>query len=72
MMDINDVKDTILKWIYSCDTIEQVEGLELSIGDIINTFGKTESDIVIRETKFFLSSRIQEQKIIIKRINLHL
>ena len=62
-MDIVDVKDTIVKWICSCDRIEQVEGLEKSAPDIIDTlFDKKESALVIAMAKATLITVMETQK----------
>ena len=62
-MEIVDVKDTIVKWICSCDRIEQVEGLEKSAPDIIDTlFDKKESALVIAMAKATLITVMETQK----------
>lgn len=62
-MDIVEVKDTIIKWICSCDRIEQVDGLEKSAPDIIDTlFDKKESPLVIAMAKATLTTVMEEQK----------
>ena len=70
-MDIYDVGDTILKWARSCNTIEQLEGLEKSGPEIIDTlFGKTETTVVIAATKDMLYHEIKERKLFINHKHL--
>lgn len=62
-MTIKEVTATIIKWIKSCDRIEQLEGLEQSAPKIIDClFDKVESELTVELTKAGLLTVIEIQK----------
>lgn len=66
-MNIIDVKETILKWVLSCDKPEQVDLLADVVAEfVVNRFEKTESPLVIEIIRDILISAMADQKLIIR------
>ncbi len=67
-MDIIEVRHTIMKWIISCDRIEQIDQLQKSIPPIIDTlFEGKESKIVIDASKVSLLDEMIIQRELLKQ-----
>lgn len=68
-MDIKEVRDTVLRWVHSCNRVEQLDRLQKSAPEIIYTlFDKTESELSIDLTVGQLLTAIDLQKEKIKKL----
>lgn len=62
-LDLPEVKDTILKWIKSCRTVEQIESLEKAVPGILSgLFGKTQSHESVSLAVSYLQGAMDIQK----------
>lgn len=62
-LNLTDVRDTIVRWVYSCITVEQLEVLEKSAPDFIHTlFEKKEAPSKLEYTKGYIQGAIEFQK----------
>jgi hypothetical protein len=68
-MDIHATKDILVSWIQSCNREQQIDRLEISIPEILNTlFERSERKEEIEWVKTSLINKMAEQRKIIKRL----
>lgn len=68
-MTIQEIKETLLKWIRSCDKEEQIDLLTEVIAEfVVKRFESKEDQKVIDWTMDYLLHEMADQKLIIKRL----
>lgn len=68
-MKINEVQETILKWVKSCDKEEQIDLLAEVVAEfVVMRFEGKEDKRLIEITRDYLLREMAEQKLIIKRL----
>lgn len=71
-MKINEVQETILKWVKSCDKEEQIDLLAEVVAEfVVMRFEGKEDKRLIEITRDYLLREMAEQKLIIKRLYFH-